>query len=108
MSRRDSITSLQKELERLTLASENIRRTIERLEQQEPGPIPVRNVPRVTDRDGIVIQVGYSVTFLTKGKHKSTGGVVTRFSRNQERVFARDSAGNETSRAPYNVRITPH
>ena len=105
MSRRESIESLREELERLTLASANIRRIIEGLELQEPARISVRNEPSTIDRDGNLIRIGSRVTFLTRGRYNSTGGVVTRFSRNQERVFTEDPSGWEYSRAPYNVRV---
>ena len=105
MSRRESIESLREELERLTLASANIRRIIEGLELQEPARISVRNEPSAIDRDGNLIRIGSRVTFLTRGSYNSTGGIVTRFSRNQERVFTEDPSGWEYSRAPYNVRV---
>ena len=117
MSRRDSIESLQQELERLSLASNNIKRTILRLERQEqeqvfssaPAHPSSQQVPprkdRPTDRDGHPINVGARVTFLTRGRFRSTEGTVTRFSRNSERFFAQDDNGNEIPRAPRNVRI---
>ena len=105
MSRRESIESLREELERLTLASAIIRRIIEGLESQEPARIPVRNEPSTTDRDGNPIRFSFRVTFLTRRRYNSTGGVVTRFLRNQEQVFTEDPSGWEYSRAPYNVRV---
>ena len=61
--------------------------------------------PLATDRDGNIITIGDRVTFLTKGKFKSTEGTITKFSKLNERVFATDSNGQEIPRAPRNVRI---
>ena len=117
MSRRVSIDSLLQELERLTLVSNNIRNTIRRLEQQEQergfdkpaentAPRQVPSERRAIDRDGNIINIFDQVTFLTRGRFRSTQGVVTRFSKNLERVYARDGNGNEIPRAPRNVRVT--
>ena len=68
---------------------------------------PVTALPPYSakDRDGIDIIVGCHVTFLTEGKYSSIDGIVTRFSRNLERVFARDKFGHEVPRSPRNVRV---
>ena len=99
-ARRTTIENIRAELDRLNIASNNIRRAIEELANQEPdviaGPL---------DRDGRVIHIGQTVIFLTRGRHASTQGIVHRFSRNQECVFSFDSDGFEMQRAPRNVRI---
>ena len=116
MSRRDSIDSLLQELERLTLVSNNIRNTIRRLEQQEQeqgfeqpathtAPRQVPSERRAIDRAGTIINIGNQITFLTRGRFRSTQGVVTRFSKNLERVFAQDENNIDIPRAPRNVRV---
>jgi len=123
MSRRDSIESLIQdihrdttryilELERLSLAAGNIRRLELQEEEQGVGPPAARTsqrqVPserRATDRDNNTINIGDTILFLTQGRFRSTQGTVTRFSRNLERVFARDKDGNEVPRSPRNVRV---
>ena len=110
MNRRDSIHVLREELKKLTIASNNILRTIDSLEQQESPPEHQRpSLPQSShstkDRDGTTIHVGDRIYFLTRGKYKSIEGIVNRFSKNQERVFAIDSDGNEIPRAPRNVRV---
>ena len=123
MSRRDSIKSLIQdihrdttryilELERLSLAAGNIRRLELQEEEQGVGPPAARTSPRqvpserrATDRDNNTINIGDTILFLTQGRYRSTQGTVTRFSRNLERVFARDKDGNEVPRSPRNVRV---
>ena len=60
-ARRTTIENLRAELDRLNIASNNIRRAIEELSNQEPdvidGPL---------DRDGRVIHIGQTVNFLTR------------------------------------------
>ena len=106
MNRRDAIEELRQELQKLTLASTNICLAIESLERNPNLDIPpiVDNQP-ATDREGRVINNGDKVVFLTKGKFRSTEGIVSRFSKNKERVFAVDIDGEEIPRAPRNVRI---
>ena len=115
-SRRTTIESLSLELERLSIVSENIRRTIAQLERgedhtdDEQAPRGANEQqdpqgPRVVDRDGTIITIGCEVTFLTRGRFRTTGGTVTRFSHNNARVFAIDTNGIEIPRAPRNVRV---
>ena len=101
-----SISALREELARLSLVSDNIRRTIKNLEDQNQVPDPVKaTTRRATDRDGRLVYIGDRVTFLTKRRLKSKEGIVSRFSRNEERVFAIDHSGNEIPRAPHNLRV---
>ena len=120
--RRDTIEELRRQLETLEIAAANIRTAIEELSERgvdpnppvanlgEHNPLPATPVeyrrPRILDRNGRQIEIGDTVTFLTRGRYSSTSGIVTRFSRNGERVFARDNSGNEIARAPRNVRVT--
>jgi len=134
MSRREKIDSILEdlhldtsrylqELRRLSIQSSNPHRLEHQQEQSaEPSRLPTSSLvlpklpaklnnttednPPATDRDGKIITIGDQVTFLTKGKFKSTEGTVTRFSRLNKRVFATDSDGQEIPRAPSNVRIT--
>ena len=110
----NAIEVLRLQLTRIELAVEIIRETIERLEPQiqpeprnaanrSPHPAEPHNGP--TDRDGNPIVIGYCVQFLMRGRHRSTSGTVTRFSRNNERVFSTDSSGTEVARAPRNLRV---
>ena len=109
MNRRNWKESLLQELDRLALTTDNIRTAVENLEREEHAVPNIQppNPPRflLTDRDGIGIKVGDRVTFLTKGKFRTTEGTVSRFSRNGERVFAIDTNGIEIPHAPHNVRI---
>ena len=101
-----SINALREELVRLSLVSDNIRRTIKNLEDQNQAPDSVKaTTHRTTYRDGRLLCIGDRVTFLTKGRFKSKEGIVSLFSRNEERVFAIDHSGNEIPRAPHNIRV---
>ena len=109
MNRKSTIENLRIELEKLTIASRNIERAIRELEvqdQQQPvgqGASAVVDGP--LDRDGNEIRIGYTIIFLTKGKFNATRGTVTRFSKNNVRVFASIENGTEVSRSPRNVRV---
>ena len=125
MSRRKEIEELREQLQRRTIVAQQIEKKISELEEQE-GTTTADTLggQRYThkansrtrsqrstattppeDRFGTPINIGDRVTFLTKGKFKSTEGVVTRFSKNKERVFARDSDQREIPRAPCNVEV---
>ena len=104
------IEVLRLQLSRLEIATNNIRQVLDQLEasSDEDAPSPEaapHNGPR--DRDGILIRIGYRVQFLTRGRHRSTRGIVSRFSRNNERVFAVDANRIEIARAPRNLRVSP-
>ena len=115
------IESLKQELQRPEITSHNLRNIISNLEEQErstSGDTPTTDrvrrdrssnirseVPTVRDRYGNIIQVGATVYFLTKEKVPSSSGVVERFSKNYERVFARDDKGRVIARAPSNLHI---
>ena len=107
----DTVENLRQQLKRLEIAASNIKRVIASLEEDpdQASPViqqPTRTQPSsVLDRDGSIIKVGSKVKFLTKGRFSTTGGIVTRFSRRNERVFTRDCNGNEISRAPHNLRV---
>ena len=109
MNRRSTIESLRRELENLAIASRNIERAIRDLEDQEQQQPVGQAAPAVVvgplDKHGNEIRVGNKVRFLTKGKFKATQGTVTRFSKNNIRVFAVSDDGTEIPRAPRNVRI---
>ena len=95
-----TLENLRQQLARLELVASNILHVIAELENESPS------IHRIADRDGNPIVLGSKVLFfLTKGRLRSTAGTVTRFSKNSERVFARDSSGVEVARAPYNVRV---
>ena len=109
MNRRSTIENLRRELENLAIASKNIERAIRELEDQDLQH-PVRQAAPVVvngplDRNGNEIRIGHKIKFLTKGKFKATQGTVTRFSKNNVRVFAASEDGTEIPRAPRNVRI---
>ena len=106
-----AIEELRIQLARIVIATTNIREVLERLEGRNAttsddaaaaDPLPP-NGP--TDRDGNLIVIGNRVTFLTRGRHRSTRGIVTRFSRNNGIVFSLDSNRVEVARAPRNLRI---
>ena len=67
-----SINALREEVVRLSLFSDNIRRTIKDLEDTNQASDPVKaTTRRATDRDGRLVCIGDRVTFLTKGRFKS-------------------------------------
>ena len=104
------IEVLRLQLSRLEIATNNIRQVLDQLETSSNEDAPSleaapHNGPR--DRDGTPIRIGHQVQFLTSGKHRSTRGVVSRFSRNDERVFAVDANEIEIARAPRNLRVIP-
>ena len=117
--RRDTIENLRVELDRLTIASNNIRRAIEELEQQDlssgpklPSSKSAAAVPEIEsevfrprDQDGRTISIGDTVFFLTRGRYNSTQGTVTKLSKNHGRVFSIDGKGHEVPRAFRNVRV---
>ena len=121
MSTQEVIDDLNRELECLTIASQSIRRTIQLLETIErarqerhtvtgQGKGQCTNTETATapkDRDGNPIHVGDSIGYLTKVKYPSTEGVVTRFSKNLDRVFSLDNWHKEITQAPRNVRVKP-
>ena len=108
-----TIENLRRQLTKLEVATNIIRRSIQDLEnereispaQPRPTIAPTRPAPQVKDRNGNNILIGSRILFLTKGKYNSTAGVVTRFSRNNTRVFAKDIDGVEIPRAPRNVKV---
>ena len=119
-----TIEDLRLELEIFLIAAEKIRQTIDNLQatNEVVGP-PNRpsdaagttsttsssepsERPRPEDIDGTPIFKGVKVAFLTQGRYRSTQGIVTRYSRNNERIFARDSDGHEIARAPHNLRVS--
>ena len=64
--------------------------------------------PRSTgayDCDGTQIYFGDVVEFQTKGKYKSSRGIVYKVSSNKLRVTARDEKNFSISRAPKNLKI---
>ena len=111
-----TVRKLYIELERLEIASNNIRSIIKSLEDNErrlpltPALTFSRRFPNIhcVDRDGTGIEIGDNVDILTKGKHRSTTGKVIRYSNNFTRVFLIDSEGIEVPRAPHNLRIRNH
>ena len=108
------IERLRLELSRLEIATKNIKRAIQDMENENAGQVqdthtrqPVTALPPYSakDMDGIDIIVVCHVTFLTEGKYSSADGIVTRFPRNLKRVFARNKFGHEVPRSPRNVRV---
>ena len=107
MDRSRAIEELRRELDRLTIASEKVRGAIATLESEhETSSSATASTRKIAlDRYDSPIAIGDRVVFLTKGKFPSTEGIVSRFSKNRERVFATDSEGREIPRAPRNVRV---
>ena len=120
-SRDPIIESLKQELQRLEITSQNLRKLISDLKEQEQSSSgdtsatdrvrrdkssDIRSgTPTVRDRYGNIILIGSTVDFLTKGKIPLSSGVVQRFSKNYERVFAIDNLGREIARAPSNLHV---
>ena len=96
---KDNLENLRQQLAKLKLAASKICHVISDFENEFPSN------HRTVDRDVHPIVLGSRVLFLTKSCLRSTAGTVTRFSKNSERIFARDSSGVEVARAPYNVRV---
>ena len=114
--KRDTLEDLRQQLEKLEIIASNIRTSIDNLADEERrrsteaatdrAVNALNNRPlRVIDRNECIIEIGSRVEFLTRGKYSSSNGVVTRFSRNGERVFSKDSEGHEIVRAPHNLRV---
>ena len=59
---------------------------------------------RKKDRNGTIIDVGDNVTFLTKGRFNSKGGIVTKIDHIRF-ITAQDKQGRKINREPQNVRI---
>ena len=117
-SRRKEIEELRQQLQHLTIVTRQIRKKISDLEEQEGTTTPdinntnskarsqrTRATATPKDRFGTPINIGDRVTFLTEGKYRSTEGVVTRFSKNKERVFALDPDRIVISRVTHNVNV---
>ena len=81
------------QLDRIVIATVNIREVLDHLEGRNAttndDAVATDSLPPngPTDCDGNLIVIGNRVTFLTRGRHRSTGGIVTRFSRNNGIVF---------------------
>ena len=112
MSTRKAIDNLRQELERLTIASVKLRNAIATLERQEQQvhrhpnlPANIGKATSAQDHYGTYIKVSNKISFLTEGRFRSTEGIVTRFLRNKERVFAINSDQREIPQAPRNVAV---
>ena len=105
MRSKSTLDSLKEELERLTLASNKIKSLINDLEEDIKINEDKHYERIARDREGKTIHVGDKVKFLTKGKYKSTQGIVKRFSKNKDRVFAIDLYDNEVPRLTKNVLV---
>ena len=101
-----AIEVLRIQLVRLETTTDNIREAIDQLEAQNYRNAFVQNENAPTDRDGTPIVIGVRVFFLTMGRCRSTHGTVTRFSRNNERVFSIDNNGVEIARASRNLCVS--
>ena len=122
----EEIQQLRIQLARIVIATTNIRKFIDRLEERitttnedttsrtnddetsatnedtaAADPLPP------TDCDGNIIVLGNHVTFLTRGKYNSTEGTATRFSVDNKIIFSIDNTGAEIARQTRNVRIQP-
>ena len=120
----EEIQELRIQLARIVIATTNIRKVIDRLEERNTttnedttsrtnddetsttnddtaaaDPLPP------TDCDGNLIVLGNRVTFLTRGKFSSTEGIATRFSIDNKIIFSLDNNGAEIARQTRNVRI---
>ena len=105
----EEIQELRTQLARIVIDTTNIRQVLDRLERKNAttnddttsttnddttsttnddtasaDPLP-SNGP--IDRDGNLIVLGNRVTFLTRGRYRSTEGIATRFSRDNKIVF---------------------
>ena len=85
---------LIKRLNLLTIEKKKIETRLSEIKKSEKQ--------RAQDRDGNIINIGDTISFLTKGKYHSTSGTVTRI--NNHRITAKDKRGNLISRAPHNTR----
>jgi transcription antitermination factor NusG len=98
------IDELALELRKIRVHERKARNLINQLtkEQTRRRESTVRGII-VHDRDGAQIKQGNSVRFLTKGKFKSTWGIVEKVAEN--RISSRDPRGVLISRAPWNTRV---
>jgi uncharacterized Zn ribbon protein len=103
-SKIDEVTQKLEELDIHIEQAIRVRRQL--LKQRNETQNNNNNVARreLRDRDGNVIQIGDTVQFLTKGRYKSTQGVVTSVS-SKLRITARDASGNLINRNSHNVII---
>ena len=119
MTNRQTIQELTDQLRSIRLAAENIKQTIQLLQEEAENPRdddraqpaaeqelrgPPTNPP-TRDRDNQLIHYNDKIIFLTRGLYNSTTGRVYRVARNGNTVTARDDQGRSISRQPQNVRI---
>ena len=110
----EEIQELLIQLARIVIATTNIRKFIDRLEERitttnedttsrtnddetsaTNEDTAATDLPPLTDCDGNLIVLGNRVTFLTRGKYNSTEGVATRFSIDNKIIFSLDNTGAE-------------
>ena len=109
----NEIDQLTQTLRDLNVQEQRIRRQSDRVQRQlrdlqreqrrRSTPTHRRAVER-RDRQGDIIDFGDYVNFLTSGRFRSRGGVITQIS-NVRFVSARDSSGRIINREPANVEI---
>ena len=96
---REKEADLQDRIEELIALKENekkYRKKIEAATIKDTGTY---------DRDGTPIWYGDTVTFLTKGSHESTEGIVYKVSQDKSRITSKDRRDFSITRAPHNVRV---
>ena len=105
----EEVEALTTQLNRLRLQRKEIerqyrttRKSIESLELERARRL--NDTKAKLDRNGIVIEVGDYVNFLTKGKYKSKGGKVIKVN-NVRFITAEDDEGRKINREPQNLEI---
>ena len=105
----EEVEALTTQLNRLRLQRKEIerqyrttRKSIESLELERARRL--NDTKAKLDRNGIVIEVGDYVNFLTKGKYKSKGGKVIKVN-NVWFITAEDDEGRKINREPQNLEI---
>ena len=111
----DEIDRLTQDLQQLSIQKESIDRTYKRVSKRieqlrRRQSVNTQHISREatqintrrTDADGNLLQVGDKVSFITKGKFKSTEGVVTSFGKRF--VSTVDDEGRIINRESRNLR----
>ena len=93
---RITINEKEQELQKLKIREKELKKNKRKEKSSDTG---------FYDRDGIPINIGDTVVFLTKGLFNTKEGVVYKLAENKSRVTSKDKRGNSISRAPYNLRV---
>ena len=104
-NKNNNIESRSKELQQMHIRKAEIKERINAIATTAFSPYSRFTFHRL-DWDGNKVQLGDKVLFLTKGRYKSTGGLVKILSRPQNHFFAIiDEFGNVIQQKLCNIRV---